>query len=72
MRIRYEVIADPAVFGDEERWVVTLNDRQLAAFDTRSAARNYAVTLARRDAQSGSNASVAVDGHKIDLDRGDS
>lgn len=69
MRMRYEVIADPAVFGAAERWVVTLNDKQLAAFETRDDARNYAVTVAKREREAGRNASVAVDGHQVDLDR---
>ena len=38
MRMRYAVMADPAVLGDERRWAVVLNDTLLAQFDSADAA----------------------------------
>ena len=67
MRMRYAVMADPAVLGDERRWAVVLNDKLLAQFESADAAVNYARTLALLDTHVGRGATVEIDGHLVDF-----
>lgn len=67
MRMRYAVLVDPAVIGDEQRWAVVLNDKLLAQFETRNAAEQYARTLVAQDRIVGRSATLEIEGRLVEL-----
>ena len=67
MRMRYAVLVDPAVIGDEHRWAVVLNDKLLAQFETPNAAERYARSLAAQDRIAGRSAALEIEGRLVEF-----